>query len=572
MVGSAGRSWYKTRSNLDWKESPMRRVVFLLVFCLAAFGSACATREERPDVVIYGGTSAGVTAAIQSSRMGRTVVLIEPSRHIGGLTTSALGYTDSGDKSVIGGIAREFYRKIKAHYDNPDAWVHGKREDYPQYRPDDDAMWTFEPGVAESILEEMLAEAEVTVVRGQRLDRQNGVKMDGSAILTISMESGETYQGRVFIDATYEGDLMVAAGVPYTVGREANEKYGESLDGVQKANNVDGHRFLKPVSPYRVPGDPAGGLVSGVHGKDPGEDGSADHRLQAYCFRMCMTDVPENRVPFPKPEGYDESRYELLFRNFEAGDLRVPLKIDLMPNRKTDTNNFGAFSTDDIGMNYAYPEASYAERDEIVAEHNRYQKGLMWTLANHPRVPESIRAQVARWGLAKDEFTDNGNWPRQIYVREARRMISDYVMTESDCRRLRVSDDPIGMGSYNMDSHNVQRYITTDGTVQNEGDIQVSPGGPYLISYRSIVPGRDSVSNLLVPVCLSSSHIAYGSIRMEPVFMILGQSAATAAALAVEKDVPVQDVRYEELHDRLLSDGQVLDLPEGWEPKPPPAP
>ncbi len=518
--------------------------------------------EETFDLVIYGGTSAGVAAAIQASRMDASVVLIEPGSHLGGLTTGGLGWTDSGDKSIIGGISREFYRRVKLHYDQPDAWIYEDASDYDRYRADEDAMWTFEPRVAESILEEMIAEEDITVIRGRRLDRQTGVTLEDGRIVSITMEGGKTFTGKMFIDATYEGDLMAAAGVSYTVGRESIDQYGETLNGVHKAGDIHNHRFIKAVDPYIVPGDPSSGLVPNVHGDDPGEDGSSDRRVQAYCFRMCMSNVAENRVPFPKPEGYDEREYELLLRNFEAGDLRLPLKIDMMPNGKTDTNNRWAFSTDYIGMSYDYPEASYQERATIVEAHVKYQKGLMWTLANHPRVPEVIREQMAPWGLAKDEFVDNQNWPHQIYIREARRMVGDYVTSELDCRRERVVADSVGMGSYNMDSHNVQRYVTPEGSVQNEGDIQVSPGGPYLISYGSMVPKKGEAENLLVPICVSSTHIAYGSIRMEPVFLILGQSAATAAVQAIEQGVAVQDVEFVTLRKQLLEDGQVLDLPK----------
>jgi hypothetical protein len=362
----------------------------------------------------------------------------------------------------------------------------------------------------------------------------------------------------MFIDATYEGDLLAAAGVTYTIGRESNDEYGETCNGVQKARNVKNHRFVVPVDPYIVPGDPASGLVSGIHGDAPGEESQADRRVQAYCFRMCMSNVSENRRPFPKPANYDEARYELLLRNFEAGDRRVPMHPLMMPNGKTDTNNNGAFSTDNIGMNYDYPEASYGRRTEILHEHRDYQQGLMWTLANHPRVPAEVREEMEQWGLAKDEFTDNGNWPTEFYVREARRMVSDYVMTEHDTRLARQPEDSIGMGSYNLDSHNCQRYVDAAGHAANEGDVQVAPGGPYAISYRSIVPRRGEAGNLLAPVCISASHIAYGSIRMEPVFMILGQTAATAACQAVDDGVTVQDVEYKQLAKRLLADGQVL--------------
>jgi len=522
--------------------------------------TSAASAAVEADLIVYGGTSAGIAAAVQSARMGKSVVLISPTQRLGGLTTGGLGATDSGNKAVIGGFAREFYRRLKKHYDQPAAWTLVNRDKYANYRAADDAMWMFEPHVAEEVLETMLREANVNVVREQRLVRtEGGVTKDGKRIVAIRTDpSGHEYRGKMFIDATYEGDLMAAAGVSYTVGRESNAAYGETCNGVQKAKNVKNHRFLVPVDPYKTPGDPASGLVAGVHGDPPGEDGEGDHRVQAYCFRMCMSNVPENRTPFPKPEGYDEARYELLLRNFEAGDLRIPFHALMMPNGKTDTNNSGAFSTDNIGMNYDYPEASYERRAEIVREHEAYQKGLMWTLANHPRVPEEVRQHMAQWGLAKDEFTDNGNWPTELYVREARRMVSDYVVTEHDARLARKCEDPVGMGSYNMDSHNVQRYVDADGHAANEGDVQVPPSGPYAISYRAIVPRRGEAENLLVPVCLSASHIAYGSIRMEPVFFILGQSAATAACQAIDANIPVQDVPYDKLRERLLADGQVL--------------
>ncbi len=516
---------------------------------------------DTADVVIYGGTSAGVAAAIQVSRMGRSVILIEPGKHIGGLTAGGLGFTDSGDKKVIGGIAREFYRRIHKHYESPEAWVFEKATAHGRFRPNEDAMWTFEPKVAEALFHEMLTEAKVTLVMTEQLNRATGVKLHGSLIESITMESGRTFRGAQFIDGTYEGDLMAAAGVRYTVGREANSLHNETLNGNQVKANTHNHRFVKNVDPYVKQGEPSSGLLPGIEADGPGVDGTGDHRVQAYCFRMCMSNVPENSVPFPKPDNYDENRYELLFRNFEAGDLRFPLSPDMMPNGKTDTNNNSAFSTDYLGGNYKYPDASYAERAAIIRDHEDYQKGLMWSLANHPRVPESIRKEMSKWGLPKDEFVNNGNWPHQLYIREARRMVSDYVVSELDCRRVRIAEDSVGLGSYNMDSHNVRRFVTAEGFVQNEGDIQVSPGGPYLISYRSIIPSKDQISNLAVPAALSSTHIAFGSIRMEPVFMILGQSAATAAVLAIESKVALQSLPYAKLRERMLKDGQVLDLP-----------
>ena len=521
-----------------------------------------ALSPQSYDLVIYGGTSCGVAAAVQAVRMGKFVIVIEPSKHLGGLTSGGLGWTDSGSKAVIGGISREFYQRIKRHYDQPTAWKYEHKEQYGRYRAGDDAMWTFEPHVAERVFNDWLLEHQVPVVFEQRLDRGSGVAMTKSIpprIVSIRMESGRTYRGNIFIDATYEGDLMAAAKVSYTTGRESNRTYNETLNGVQRGQNVHNHRFRVNVDPYVTPGDPQSGLLPGI---DPGPyppDGEADRRVQAYCFRMCMSNVPENRVPFAKPDDYDPRNYELLLRNFEAGDPRFPMKPDMMPNGKTDTNNNCAVSTDYIGQNYSFPEASYDQRQRIIRDHLSYQQGLMWTLANHPRVPRRIRERMSSWGLAKDEFTDTDNWPHQIYVREARRMVSDYVLTENDCRRKRKTPMPIGMGSYNMDSHNCMRYVTPEGYVQNEGDVQVSPGGAYQISYLSIVPKKNEASNLLVPVCISSSHIAYGSVRMEPVFMILGQSAATAAVLAIDDKVDVQDVAYAKLRKRLLNDRQVLE-------------
>ena len=553
------------------RRASQGRSVFSAILFLAAIPSLMATLpqvrlsadETSVDVVVYGGTSAGVAAAVQVSRLGHSVILIEPGLHIGGLTSGGLGFTDSGDKRVIGGVARKFYQRIRRHYDQPSAWVQEKSSDYPRYRPGDDAMWTFEPKVAEAVFHQMLNEANVKVLMRERLNRKTGVRIVEGRVVSITMESGNIFSGKQFIDTTYEGDLMAAAGVKYTVGREANSVYGETLNGNQVKANVHNHRFLKNVDPWLTPGDPSSGLVPEVENAGPGEDGTGDHRVQAYCFRMCMSKAASNRVPFPKPDNYNEKRYELLFRNFEAGDLRVPISPDMMPNGKTDTNNNCAFSTDYLGGNYLYPEASYEKRESIVRDHEDYQKGLMWTLANHPRVPEVVRQHMTQWGLPADEFVDNGNWPHQLYVREARRMVSDYVVTELDCRRTRIAVDSVGLGSYNMDSHNVRRYITAEGFVQNEGDVQVSPGGAYLISYKSVIPARGQVTNLSVPVCLSSSHIAYGSIRMEPVFMILGQSTATAAVQAIRANKALQDLPYAALREQLVKDGQVLDLPPG---------
>ena len=528
-------------------------------------GGSLEAQEKMYDIVVYGGTSSGVAAAVQAARMGKSVVLIEPSGRLGGLTSGGLGQTDIGNKAAIGGIAREFYQAIRERYDDPASWRWQTRQEYQdsgQTRTavGEGAMWTFEPSAALKVFNDWVRANNLEVVYGQRLDRQSGVAMTRSIpwrIVAIRMESGQTYRGRMFIDATYEGDLLAAANVRYTVGREANARYGETLNGVQ-TENARYHQFVPGVDPYVKPGEPDSGLLPFLDSDGPGEEGAGDRRVQAYCFRMCLTDHPENRIPFHKPAGYNESWYELLLRNYEAGERGMPWINSGMPNRKTDTNNRLAFSTDFIGQNYDYPEASYAERKQIVARHRLYQQGLMWTLANHPRLPEHVRQEVSRWGMCKDEFTEGDGWQNQMYVREARRMVSDYVMTQHHCQGREEVEDAVGLAAYGMDSHNVQRYVDADGSVRNEGDVEVGGFSPYPISYRSIVPGGRQCANLLVPVCLSATHIAYGSIRMEPVFMVLGQSAATAAAHAIDENAAVQEVDYAKLRERLLADRQVL--------------
>jgi len=530
---------------------------------LALLGLTAALTAQ--DIVIYGGTSGGITAAIQAAREGRTAVLIEPTKFLGGLTTGGLGATDIGNKKAIGGLSREFYTAIAKHYANDQQWIHQTREAYFSKRPhgnaaDEGTMWTFEPHVASTIYDRMLKAAgdKVTVVFGERLDLKKGVIKDGTRIVKIVMESGREFSGKMFIDATYEGDLMAKAGVSYHVGREANATYGETLNGVQ-VGHAKSHQFKVEVDPYVKKGDSSSGLLPGIEKEIPGPDGSGDRKIQAYNFRMCTTDVPENRRDWEKPANYDERWYELALRNVEAGEDRFSWNPVAMPNRKTDTNNNFAISTDFIGQNWDYADADYATRAKIWQAHEDWQKGLMWTYAYHPRVPEKMRLAFQKLGLSKDEFLDNGNWPRQLYVREARRMISDYVMSEKNCRRVEVIEDSVGMGAYNMDSHHIQRFVTKEGFVRNEGDVQVG-SKPYPVSYRSIRPKASECTNLLVPVCLSASHIAYGSIRMEPVFMVMGQSAATAAGIAIENGTSVQAVDYGSLKERLLANGQMLDF------------
>ncbi len=541
-------------------------IVFLAVISVFGYESVGSKDIHSFDVVVVGGTSGGVAAAVQTARMGKSVVLIESGRHLGGLSSGGLGATDIGNKGAIGGISRDFYQRVYLHYLNDDCWVYEKRQDYEGKKPwrgstegwdKEKAWWMFEPHVAEGIFKDMIRKAKVPVVYGEHLDLKNGVLKKGPRILAITMESGRVFRGKMFIDATYEGDLMAKAGVSYTIGRESNSQYGETLNGVQ-IKRAYSHQFEKPVDPYLKPGEPSSGLLPGLHGDSPGKEGDGDHRVQAYNFRLCLTDAGDNKIPFPKPKDYSVLRYELLLRYYEAGFDKIPWIRSMMPNRKTDINNRHGFSSDNIGANYGYPDGDYAVREKIIAEHISYQKGLMWTLANHPRVPEKVRKEVSQWGLAKDEFVDNGNWPYQLYVREARRMVSDYVMTEQNCRGRRIAPDSIGLGAYGMDSHNTQRYVDEQGHVRNEGDIQIGGFKPYLISYRSIIPKQEQCSNLLVPVCLSASHIAFGSIRMEPVFMVLGQSAASAACLAIDDNVSVQQLDYGKLRKRLLSDGQIL--------------
>ena len=542
----------------------MKTLPVLWILAAGAFAA-----PQSFDVVVYGCTSGAVTAAVQTKKMGKTVVMVCPERHLGGLTAGGLGWTDSGNKAVIGGLSREFYHRVWQHYAKPEAWKWQKQAEFGNKGQgtvalDQEArtMWIFEPHVAEQVYENWMKELKIPVIRNAWLDRAKGVKKQGDRIVSITMLDGKSYAGKMFLDATYEGDLMAAAGVSYHVGREAVSTYGEKWAGVQTGVLHHRHHFgavKTPISPYVVLGDPKSGVLPRISKESPGNFGEADSKIQAYCFRMCLTKVPENRVPFAKPAGYDPKEYELLARVFEAGWRETFQKFDAIPNGKTDTNNHGPFSTDNIGRNWDYPEANYARRKAIEQEHAQYQQGWLYFIANDPRVPEDVRTEMAKWGLAKDEFKGSGNWPHQMYIREARRMTGQYVMTENELLKRRATPESVGMGSYGMDSHNIQRYITPEGFVQNEGDIGVSTNGPYQISYGSLVPKRGQVANLLVPVCLSSSHIAYGSIRMEPVFMILGQSAATAAVMAIERNLAVQDVPYAELRGRLEKDGQVLD-------------
>ncbi len=537
----------------------------LRTLILVPLTAAMADEPVSRDIVVYGGTPGGITAAVQAARDGRSVVLVSPTKHLGGLTTSGLGWTDLGSSSILGGLSLDFFQQVYRHYQNDAAWTHQPREEFgnrgqggPAFNEEKKIASVFEPKIAEELFDRMLAEAKVEVIRG-KLDLKSGVKLEGKRIISLRMVDGREFSGKMFIDASYEGDLLPGAKVSFTVGREANATYGESTNGIQSAQAIK-HQ-LERVDPYRVKGVPQSGLLPGVNAEAGGFDGSADSKLQAYCYRMVLTDVPGNRVPIAKPEGYLEADYEILFRAIEAGHSGAFFKLDLMPNRKTDSNNTGGISTDYIGMNYGagwdWTTLDHAQRDALAKRHEHWQRGLVWTLQNHPRVPEKIRKGLAPWGLPKDEFTDNGHWPWQLYVREARRMVAEVVMSQKHCTGREVVPDSVGLAAYGMDSHHVQRTVV-NGLLKNEGDVQLPVRKPYPVSYRSLVPKRGECENLLVPWSLSATHMAFGSIRMEPVFMVMGQSAAIAADLALDKSSTVQEVKYNELKPRLLSAGLSL--------------
>ncbi|OCA86123.1 xanthan lyase [Bacillus sp. FJAT-27225] len=509
-----------------------------------------ASKGSKPivierDLIVYGATPAGITAAIQAIRMGMTVAITEFGGHVGGITASGLGASDSGAKAAIGGLSREFFRELGKYYNTEE-------------------QWTFEPKAAKYVFEKWLKQYEVDVFFNQHLEN---VKTEKSEIKEITMEDGTVYKAGFFIDASYEGDLMAKAGVTYFVGRESNATYKETYNGIQFGHPH--HQFKKWISPYNHEDDPSSGVLAGITETTHdtlGYQGQGDHRIQAYNFRICLTKNPDNRLPFPKPPAYDQERYRLLLRYINAGVWDAMNLHTMLPNGKTDLNNYGGFSTDYIGMNYSWPEGNYQTREKIFQEHFTYNLGMLYFLANDERVPQTIRDEVSQWGLASDEFEDTGHWPHQLYIREARRMISDYVMIDRDCLGERSAEDSIGLASYQMDSHHCRRVII-DGRVYNEGDVEI-PISPYPISYRAIRPKANECTNLLVPVCLSSSHIAYGSIRMEPVFMILGQSAGAVAALAHQNQTTVQEVQYDQLKKVLHDYGQVLEWDDSIEDDP----
>lgn len=490
------------------------------------------------DLCIYGGSSAGIAAAIQASRMGVKVVIAEFGTHLGGLTTGGLGATDIGNKAAIGGISREFYVALGKHYGTTEG---------------DGTQWTFEPSVAKEIYMTWLEKAGIIVHLDQQLVK--AIKKDGR-IQEIHMSNGNIFKAGMFIDATYEGDLLAAADVSYHVGRESNNTYQEVLNGIHFGDRE--HDFKAWVDPYRIAGKPDSGLLHGVSEAPLGIQGQGDASVQAYNFRICLTNDPANRAAFPAPPNYDPEEFTLQARYINAGIWDTMLLHKMMPNNKTDLNNKGAVSTDYIGQNHRWPEGSYEEREEMFQAHFRNNLGMLYFLSNDERLPQFVRDEMSQWGLPKDEYLDSGMWTPQLYIREGRRMISDIVMTEHYCRKFKTVEDSIGLAAYTMDSHNCRRVVL-DGRVVNEGNVEVAPSGPYPISYRSIVPKGEECTNLLVPICLSASHIAFGSIRMEPVFMILGQSAATAAVMALAEGKAIQDISYAKLRSRLLQDQQVLE-------------
>jgi hypothetical protein len=540
----------------------------MVIASLLPAAARAADSEAPPlhDVVVYGDSSGAVTAAVSAKRQGRTVILVNPTRFLGGMSSSGLGATDFlGRRATFGGIASEFYDAVAAAYGT-------------------DFVRSFEPHVGLKVFDKIAADAGLTVVFDEKLDRTpgKGVMMKDGRIESITTLSGKTYRGKMFIDATYVGDLMAAAGVSFTVGREAEAQYGEDLAGVRRGDTKprvhytqrDKDHFIREVDPYIKAGDPSSGLLPRIHRIEGLANGQGDRKIQAYNYRVCLTTDPKLRIPIGKPEGYREIDHELLLRNFEAGDPRLPALIEPLAGTgsKVDWNNMHAVGSDHPGGNWDYPEASYEKRREIEKEHETYIRGFLWTLSNNPRVPEGIRKKASAYGLAKDEFTDNGGWPWMIYIREARRMVSDYVTTQHHCEGKETAPDPVALGSFGMDSHVVQHFVTESGHAQSDGVIWRVPPKPYGISYRSIVPRKGECANLFVPICLAASHVAHGSIRMEPVFMALSESAAIAAGVAIDQQVAVQEVAYPALREKLLAAKQIVDptaVPKAAKPKSP---
>jgi hypothetical protein len=508
----------------------------------------------RTDLVVYGGTAAGVMTAYAAAREGLHVVLLEPGTHLGGMVTGGLSATDLGHFQIIGGYARDFYGQAAAHYG-----VHSL---------DKNSDWLSEPHIDEAIFIALLKDAGVEVRFHERLREKGGVAKSGPHVSEIVTEDGRHWQAGIFADCSYEGDLMAQAGIDYTVGRESQAVYGEDLAGVRV--DTPKHQFTWPVSAF----DEKHRLLPLIDAGPLDANGSGDKKVQAYNFRLILTDDPANRLPWAMPQGYARGQFALLARylqQFQAHQGRAPTMRDVMgphaiPNRKADVNNNGPFSTDFIGKSWDYPDANYAIRARIWQAHLRYTQGFFWFLSQDASVPESLQAEVNSWGRAKDEFTDTDHWPNQLYIREGRRMMGEYVMKQGDLQTARTKADSIGMGSYNSDSHNIQRVAMPDGSVRNEGDVQV-PVEPYEIPYRVMLPKRAQADNLLVPVCLSASHVAYSSVRMEPQYMIIGQAAGVAAALALKGGTAVQAIDVSVLQKDLREKGAILHLDQQASPE-----
>lgn len=523
----------------------MKIKYLLIISSLCLFIFSCHREQTTNpvidvDICVYGGTSAGVIAAYSAHKMGKSVVLIEPGKYLGGMTTGGLGMTDIGNKYAVTGLARLFYRQIGKHYNKFE-------------------QWTFPPSVATKVINQFVEAGDLNVLYNRRIISSVVENKNIKAITLESSKESDTkslieVHAKQFIDCSYEGDLMAKSGVSYTTGRESNAEYGETLNGVQISY---WHQFPDGIDPYKIEGDSTSGLCWGISNNTLKEKGSGDKLIQAYNFRLCLTDVPENRRPFEKPETYDPSKYELLARALKKMEPTIDnfllFNWGIMPDHKYDVNNKGPLSTDMIGMNYEYPEGSYETREKIWKDHVEYTKGLLYFMTHDERVPEQLRNKISEFGWAKDEFVDNDNFPTQLYIRESRRLIGEYVMTQKNCQGTVTVDDGVGFGAYGMDSHNCQR-IVINGMVKNEGDVEVGGFSPYPISYRSIVPKQNECQNLIIPVCLSATHIAYGSIRMEPVFMVLGQSAAIASSLAIDDKKSVQNIDVHKLQTILAND------------------
>jgi hypothetical protein len=509
--------------------------------------SAATSKTPAADLLVYGGTASGVITAYSASKEGLHVVLLEPRAHLGGMVTGGLSATDLGQFQIIGGYARDFYTRAAEHYGTHTLEKH---ED-----------WLSEPHVGEEIFRAMLNEAGVEVHFHEKLMEHRGVVMASRHVTSIKTMDGKVWQARVFADCSYEGDVMAQSGVTYTIGREPIAKYGEDLAGVR--DNTPAHQFTWPLSAY----DDQHRLLPEINSGPLAPPGSGDRKVQAYNFRLILTHDPANQVPYPKPPSYDPARFALLRRyltEFEKNKGRAPNFHDVtnpvnIPNHKADFNNNGPVSTDYIGHSWNYPDGSYAVKQKIWNDTVEYTQAFFYFLANDPGVPPSLQKEVNEWGLSKDEFVDNGNFPNQLYIREGRRMVGAYVMRQADLQTSRTKPDSIGMGSYQSDSHNIQRVARQDGTATNEGDVQVAVQ-PYEIPLRVMLPQKDQVDNLLVPVCLSASHVAYSSVRMEPQYMIIGQAAGVVASLAIQKGIAVQDISVPTLQQKLHERKAVLNL------------